>query len=115
MKKSFATFALILTTAVTSFATSPDPKQTFLDDAKVQEKIADARASGLTVDSIAEAATLASGCGFAGCDQIYFVTIMAGTRGTNRHANAISAVVRVSELGSSVTLIETEKVLELAQ
>lgn len=68
--------------------------------------------TGAKKRSVAEAVTIGGGCGFAGCDSVYFVTELYDSGAhlsTNSQATVrLTATVRVSNLGTSVKIIDAE-------
>jgi hypothetical protein len=95
MKKAIIALSISLF-SVTSFAKDDSAAiGAFLNSSDVKEAIAQAKAQNLSLDEEASAALLGGGCGFAGCEYEFLVTIGASTRGTNPQTQVIAAVVRV--------------------
>lgn len=110
MKSLVIAFAATLIPALAS-AQASDEVDAFLKSTVVQSEQAKVVADGKVLDENPTSALLGGGCGFAGCQSVYLVTIGYSTKGTNPQTSVIAATVRISTYGQPVVQLTTIKAL----
>ncbi|MGE0525956.1 MAG: hypothetical protein AB7G93_16540 [Bdellovibrionales bacterium] len=92
--KSFVVSTAILLSSFSVLAeASPEAERAFLTDSQVIQAIEQAKAQDLNVATVPDSAFVGGGCGFAGCDAVYLVTLSTSTKGANPQSTVISALV----------------------
>ncbi len=114
---NFAVTLFVLTFTFQALASEREEAiEAFLSSKHVKQAFVAQKAKGNVATDLPEAAQLAGGCGFGGCEYKYIVTVAFTSQGSNNQMYAVAALVHIvpAHMGKArVKVISAEKVLSL--
>ena len=110
--KQVLALAFSMLMSLPAFAEHVDVKEIFLKNPTVQGAITAAKEQKMEVVDTVGVALLAGGCGWAGCDYAYLVTLPVRTTGANPQTSVIAAVVTQPALrDAKVKMVDADALL----
>lgn len=114
MKSLFVFAALVLGSKFAAAAAPEEVIQAFRNDTLVAQAILKAKQQDVDLGKETESAFLGGGCGWAGCEHIYLVTLAVIGKGTNPSYSAIAAIVTMGPLPAQHSVKVVDPLLSLA-